>query len=153
MINKLKSLFGYFLAALGVPIVLLTFLGTGNWMSLLVSTTGLEISPLYTGGRVLYRSAQDGYQIEIHEPVFAALLGESREGFVQVDFGPKSAVGIIDAEIDYDDDGVADFRVGWDTATMDATLTPYSDLVRGLEGTYELNEGYAIRVNLKNPRK
>jgi hypothetical protein len=151
--NKLKSIFGYLLAALGVPIILVTFLGAGSWMNLLVSTTGLEISPVYTGGEVKYSSTQDGYQIEIHETVFAALLGESKEGFVQVDFGPKSAVGQIDAEIDYDNDGTADFRVQWDTTEMDATLTPYSPLVLGLEGTYELGEAYGVRVNLKNPQK
>lgn len=151
--DKVKSFFGYLLAALGVPIILVTFLGAGNWMSLLVSTTGLEISPLYTGGEVQYSLTQDGYQIEIHETVFAALIGESKEGFVQVDFGPKSAVGQIDAEIDYDKDGTADFRVQWDTATMEVTLTPFSPLVLGLEGTYELEEAYALRVQLKNPRK
>jgi hypothetical protein len=151
--KKLKSFFGYLLAALGVPIILVTFMGAGNWMTLLVETTGLTISPLYSGGEVAYRSSQDGYQIEIHEPVFAALVGESREGFVQVYFGPKAAVEHIDAEIDYDGDGAADFRVQWDPSTTEATLTPYSPLVLGLEGTYELNEGYAVRVNLKNPQK
>jgi hypothetical protein len=122
-------------------------------MKLLVSATGLEISPQYTGGEVRYRSAQDGYRIDIHETVFPTLLGESREGFVQVDFGPKSTVGQIDAEVDYDNDGAVDFRVQWDTATMDATLTPYSPLVFGLDGTFELEKAYALRVNLKNPRK
>jgi len=148
--TKLKSFFGYLLAALGVPLIMVTFMGAGSWMNLLVETTGLTISPLYTGGEVAYRASQDGYRIEIHEPVFAALIGESKEGFVQVDFGPKTAVGQIDAEIDYDHDGVPDFRVKWDPSTTQATLTPYSSLVLGLEGTYELDEGYAVRVNLKN---
>jgi hypothetical protein len=153
MMQKIKTFFVYFLAALGVPLVLITFMGAGTWMNLLVSNTGLHISPLYTGGEVRYHSIQNGYQVAIHEPVFAALIGESKEGFVQVDFGPKSTIGLIDAAIDYDNDGEPDFHVWWDTTTMDATLTAYSDLILGLEGSYELNEGYAVRINLKNPRK
>ena len=65
--------------------------------------------------------------------------GESKEGFVQVDFGPKAAVDYIDAEIDYDGDGAADFRVQWDPSTTEATLTPHLPFVLGLKGTRELN--------------
>jgi hypothetical protein len=151
--NKLKSFFGYFLAALGVPLILITFMGSSNWMQLLVSTTGLKINPLYTGGEVARAYSQDGMRIEIYEPVFEALVGESKSGFVQVAFGPKVAARQVDAEIDYDNDGTADFRVQWDTATSNVTITPYSPLILGLEGTYELKTAYAVRVNLRNPRK
>jgi hypothetical protein len=151
--NKIKSFFGYFIAALGVPVILATFMGASTWMNLLVSSTGLVINPLYTGGEVAYTFKQGDMQIRVHEPVFAALFGESREGFVQVTFGPKPEAQTIDAEIDYDNDGTADFRVQWDTSTANATITPYSSLVLGLEGTYELDTSYAVRVRLKNPRR
>jgi hypothetical protein len=151
--NKIKSFFGYLLAALGVPLLLVTFMGTPAWMNLLVSSTGLKINPLYTGGEVARAYTQDGINIAIHEPVFAALIGETKEGFVQVTFGPKAAAQQIDAEVDYDNDGSTDFRVQWDTATSDATLTSSSPLVLGLEGTYQLDDAYAVRVNLHNPRK
>lgn len=151
--SKIKSFLGYMLAVLGVPIILLTFMGASTWMELLVSTTGLEISPLYTGGDVAYTFSQNEMKIAIHEPVFEALIGESSEGFVQVTFSPKQVSRLVDVDVDYDDDGVADFHVWWDTMTADATITPYSSLVLGLEGAYELGESYAVRVRLLNPGK
>ncbi|MFZ6029838.1 MAG: hypothetical protein ACOYYS_19155 [Chloroflexota bacterium] len=151
--SKLKSFLGYFIAILGVPALLVLFMGTPAWMELLVSSTGLKINPLYTGGEVARAYSQDGMRIEIYEPVFAALIGESKEGFVQVSFGPKAAARQIDAEIDYDHDGTADFRVQWQPDGAAATLTPYASRVLGLEGTYELNETYTIRVRLHNPNK
>jgi hypothetical protein len=151
--KKLKSFFGYFIAALGVPALLVLFMGSSTWMNLLVSSTGLEINPLYTGGHVARSYQQDGMQISIHEPVFAALIGESREGFVQIDFGTKPAAKNIDTDVDYDNDGQADFRVTWDTSTQNTVITPLSPLVLGLEGTFELDKSYAIRVRLKNPER
>ena len=43
--SKLKVIFGYVVAALGLPIVLATFIGQGFWMTNLVSVTGWRISP------------------------------------------------------------------------------------------------------------
>jgi hypothetical protein len=151
--NKLKSFFGYFVAVLGVPLLLITFMGSSSWMQLLVSTTGLKINPLYSGGEVARAYSQDGMRVEIYETVFAALIGETKEGFVQVTFGPKVAARQIDADVDFDNDGTADFHVQWDTSTSNAVITAYSPLILGLEGTYELKNSYAVRVNLKNPRK
>jgi hypothetical protein len=150
--NKLKSFFGYFLAALGVPALLVMFMGTAAWMELLVSTTGLKINPLYTGGEVARAYSQDGMRIEIHEPVFAALIGESKEGFVQVTFGPKVAARQIDADIDYDNNGAADFRLQWDTASGEPIIHSYAPHVVGLEASYELQDTYAIRVHLLNQK-
>jgi len=150
---KLTSGIGYLLAALGVPILLATFIGAHTWMALLVESTGLSISPLYTGGEIAFHESRDGYRIDIHKPVFAALIGESKEGFVQVDFRPKAAVNRINSGIDYNDDGKADFQIDWTPSGQKANLIPNSPLVLGLEGFYELKDGYAIRVNLKNPKK
>jgi hypothetical protein len=151
--SKLKSFFGYFLAVLGIPVILMTFMGASTWMELFVSATGLTINPLYTGGEVARAYSQDGMRIEVYEPVFEALVGESKEGFVQVTFGPKVAAQQINAEIDYDNDGNADFRVQWQPGVSDAIITAYSPLVLGLEGTYKLDKSYAVRVQLQNPNK
>ncbi|PKO22948.1 MAG: hypothetical protein CVU38_06725 [Chloroflexi bacterium HGW-Chloroflexi-1] len=151
--SKLKSFLGYLLAALGIPVILVTFMGASVWMKTFVSITGVTISPWYTGGEVAYTVRHDGYRTEIYTPVFQALIGERDEGFVQVAWTPKGLVPArIDEEIDYNGDGVMDFRVQWDTKTDQATITPYSAYVLGLEGVYALEESHAVRVDLRNTR-
>ena len=152
---KLKSILGYSAAALSILIMLVT-IGAfiGNLGGALISATGLVTSPNYSGGKVVQTIDHGAYQTEIHRPVFDALIGERREGFIQVAWRPVDALPArIDEEIDADADGQADFRIELDTATRQATLTPYSPNVIELEGVYQLGETLAIRVDLKNPRK
>jgi hypothetical protein len=148
---KIKSILGYTLAALSVPIILLTFMGMGTWMNLLVSSTNVQISPWFTGGEVTRVVDHDRYQTQIHRPVFDALIGERKEGFVQVDWTPKGfAPAQIDEEIDYNGDGAIDFRVQWNTAAEEATVTPYSPEVIGFEGAYQMESAWVVRISLEN---
>ena len=149
--SKLKAFFGYAVAALGLPIILATFMGQGFWMTNLVSATGWRVSPWYTGDEVAHTVAHTGYETRIHRPVFLALIGERPEGFVQVDWAPPGRVPAqLAEEIDYNADGQVDFRVELDTQTQQAKLTPYTAQVIGLQGTYQLKEAWAVRVTLKN---
>ena len=93
-------------------------------------------------------------ETRIHQTVFQALIGERREGFVQVDWAPIDALpDTIDEEIDYDGDGSADFRVEFDTQARQADITSYSEQVISLEGIYQVREeALAIRVRLENIR-
>jgi hypothetical protein len=152
---KLKSILGYTMAALSIPVMMaavLSFaiLGLGGPF---VEATGLQTSANWTGGEVVQMLEHGTYRTEVHRPVFDALIGERREGFVQVAWRPADALPArIDEEIDADADGRADFRVELETATRQAALTPHSANVVGLEGVYRLGETLAIRVTLKNPR-
>jgi hypothetical protein len=151
--TKLKPLFGYGLAALGLPVILATFMGQGFWMTTLVSATGLRISPWYTGDVVARTVSHDRYETRLHKPVFMALIGERPEGFVQVDWAPLGAVPAQVAEdLDYNADGQPDFRIALDTQTKQATLTPYTAQVISLQGVYQLKDAWAVRVNLKNTK-
>ena len=86
--SKLKSFFGYTIAFLGIPIVLATLMGMDGWMQA-IAGSGLVVSPLYSGGEVAQTIQHTGYHTSVHDPVFAALIGESNEGFVQVTWQPK----------------------------------------------------------------
>jgi hypothetical protein len=154
---KLKSVLGYTVAALGIPIMIVTAL---MWTVLgflpeqFILVTGLEHSANWTGGEVVQMLEHGTYRTEVHRPVFDALFGEHNKGFVQVAWRPPDALPArIDEEIDADADGQADFRIELDTATRQASLTPYSPNVIELEGVYDLGETLAIRVRLKNPRR
>ncbi len=151
--SKLKAFFGYALATLGLPITLATFMGMGFFSNSLVSTTGLRVSPWYTGDEVVHTVTHDGYETRIHRPVFQALIGERSEGFVQVDWAPPGRVPALMAEdIDYNADGQPDFRVELNTQNQQATITPYTAQVIGLHGTYRLKDAWAVRVTLKNTK-
>ncbi len=151
--SKLKAFFGYALAALGLPITLVTFVWMGFWSETLVSATGLRVSPWVTGDEVARTVAHDGYETRVHKPVFMALIGERPEGFVQVDWAPPGRVPPLMAEdIDYNADGQADFRVELNTQNQQATITPYTEQVIGLQGTYRLKDAWAVRVTLKNTK-
>ncbi len=149
--SKVKSIFGYAVAGLAVPLVMMTFINLNGWMQV-IEDSGLRISPWISGGDVAFILPHDGYQTRIHKPVFLGLLWETGDGFVQVDWTPsEGAPGVIDEEIDYNADGRIDFRINWNTQSGAMTLTPYSDAVLYLEGKYKLRESWSVRVRVKNP--
>jgi hypothetical protein len=162
---KSKSFLGYSLAELCIPIMFLAVLGQRISPMVLgpkaptapeafLSATGLKHSANWTGGEVVQTIEHGTYQTEVHRPVFDALIGEHKEGFVQVAWRPAGALPArINEEIDADADGQADFRIELETPSQRATLTPYSPNVMELEGVYDIDETLAIRVTLKNPRR
>jgi hypothetical protein len=153
---KLKSVLGYIVAALSIPIMTFgvlsfTVLGLGEPF---IEATGLKTSANWTGGEVAQTLDHGTYRTEVHRPVFDALFGERKEGFVQVAWQPADGLPArIDEEIDTDADGRADFRIELETATKQASLTPYSANVIELEGVYQFDERLAIRVSLENLRQ
>ncbi len=151
MLSKVKSFLGYFLAALMVPVVFITLMGMGSLAEGLVKVTGVEISPWFTGGEVARSVAHGAYETNIHRPVFDALIGERREGFVQIVWTPAGALPeTIVEEIDYDNDGQADFQVTLHSNTKTAEWKTYIDQAYGIDGPYAIGDGLGVRINLKN---
>lgn len=152
--RKLRAVMGYALAGLALVIVLATLMGMNTWEKALVAGTGLRVSPWYTGDEVVRTDSHGRYETRIHRPVFQALIGERDEGFVQVDWAPADSLpaGLDDA-IDYDGDGVVDFLVRLDTNAGQAEVTPVEPDVLGLRGTYRLDDGWAVRVDVRNSNR
>jgi len=156
---KVKSVLGYSMAALCIPIMMVAVLGLRLPMAPalilgFVSATGLKHSANWTGGEVVQTLEHGTYRTEVHRPVFDALIGEHKKGFIQVAWRPPDALPArIDEEIDADADGQADFRIRLEPATKQASLTSYSPNVIELQGVYNLDETLAVRVRLKNPRR
>ncbi len=149
MLSKIKSLLGYFLAALMVPVVFVTLMGMGPLAQGLVKITGVVISPWYTGGEVVGTAAHGAYETRIHRPVFDALIGERREGFVQVVWGPAAALPeTVIEEIDYDNNGQADFQITLHPKSKTAEWRAYSEKATGLEGPYAIGDGVGVRIKL-----
>ena len=148
--SRLKAITGYVLAFLSLIGFMVVILGLGNWMTLLVTSTGLTVSPWYTGGQVARTVEHGGYRTEIHRPVFDALIGERSEGFVQVAWRPDTAMPArVDEEVDYNGDGRADFRLQVGTSPREASLTPLADGVVSVQGPYHITGAWAVRVQLR----
>jgi hypothetical protein len=153
--KKLKAFFGYTAAVLAFPFIVVMILGAvGGLGELFVEVTGLKTAANYTGGEVARTTDHGTYQTQVHRMVFDALIGERKEGFVQVGWAPLDALPAhIDEEIDANGDGQADLRIKVDTANKSSTLTPYAAWVLDLEGTYRLKDTLAVRVRLRNPSR
>ena len=87
MSKKIRSILAYIWAVLCLVIVFLIF-ADANLPRLFVKATSVKIDPYYSGGTICYDLPSDTLDIKIHEPVFPALIGESKIGFVQMDFYP-----------------------------------------------------------------
>lgn len=148
--NRLRAFAGYSLAFLAIIGFMVVVLGLGDWMNLLVSTTGLTVSPWFTGGPVVRAVDHGAYRTEIHRPVFDALIGERSEGFVQVAWRPDTAVPpSLDEQIDYNGDGVPDLGVQVATAPRSVTLSPLAGGVTGVAGPFHIEGAWAVRVQLR----
>jgi hypothetical protein len=148
--KKLKSILGYIIAAFMLPVVIVTFMSLGPLSELLVKSTGIQVSPWFTGGEVVQTIEHEKYNTQIHRPVFDALIGERKEGFVQVVWRPKLILpDTIEETIDYNSDGQPDFQVTLHTDTKTAEWQPLTDQALGLDGPYRIGEGMGVRIRLK----
>jgi hypothetical protein len=149
--NKLKAILGTIVAALMLPVVIVTFMSLGPLSELLVKSTGLQISPWFSGGEVAQTVEHEKYNTQVHRPVFDALIGKRKEGFVQVVWLPKLILpDTIEETIDYDSDGQPDFQVTLHTDSKTAEWQPLTNQAVGLDGPYRIGQGMGVRVRLKN---
>jgi len=150
--KTLKSTVGYAGAIAAFFIVLATFFGSDYFSRKLASVSGVVISPRMTGGEIVKTIDHGAYKTSIHRPVFDALIGESKAGFVQIRWEPFGGLPpLIEEKIDYSGQQKEDFLITLDTKTGKASLMPYSHSVVSIEEVYKLKDGWAVRVHLKKP--
>ena len=151
--KRFQSILGYSWAALTLPILLAAFIQMPLWAKRLATSTGVRISPWFSGGEIVRTLEHDGYETRVHRPVFDGLFCERSRGFVQVDWmlrGPRTELPPqIDETIDYDGNGQPDFRVQLNPPNRTATVVPLSTNVLGLERTYHLAKGEIVRIQLR----
>ena len=155
-IEIIKSGLGYTWAALCLVMVLATFIGMNFWANTLAQGTGIQVSPHYTGGEVR-RSVDHGqYLTLLRRPVFDGLLGETSEGFVQIDWVPKdqqSLPTLIEEEFDIDGDGTGEFSIRLDTVAARADLIKKKPWVLSTDSVIAVDKEQILRVRLRNPLK
>ncbi|MBN1812029.1 MAG: hypothetical protein JXA14_09360 [Anaerolineae bacterium] len=153
--EKIRPVLGYIMAVFSCLISAAILPAIATLSEPFITATGLTISPNYSGGEVVQTIDHGAYETHVHRMVFDdTLIGERKEGFIQVDWTPLDALPArIDEEIDADGDGQADFRVELDTASKEAMLTPYASWVLELEGAYKPKGFVLVRVRLDNPAR
>jgi hypothetical protein len=79
--------------ALSIPVM---FAGVAGFMSPLgeafISATGIERSANWSVGEIVKTLGHGTFRAEIQRPVFDALIGEHKEGFVQVAWRPADGL-------------------------------------------------------------
>ncbi|HAH07847.1 MAG TPA: hypothetical protein DCM05_15210 [Elusimicrobia bacterium] len=150
--SRVRSFLGYAWAALAVPIVLLTFLAGEPLSRALARSTGVIVSPWFSGGEVARTIEHGGYRTHVRRPVFDGLLGERRRGFIQVDWEPAADMpDLITEEVDAFGDGRVRFTVTIDTRTGKTAFADAAPEVLGLDLASRFKGGWAVRVALRNP--
>ena len=151
--QRTKSFLGYAWAALALPIVLGTFLGMPHWAKLLATSTGIKVSPRFSGGEIVHTNLHEVYETRIHRPVFDGLISERPQGFVQVDWMQRDHQAKLPLEIeetiDYDANGIPDFYAHIDTRRAVITIKPMAENILGLARSYFLENGAVARVELR----
>lgn len=150
--SRLRAFFGHAWAVMALPIILATFMGNNFWAEKIVTGTGLKVSPWYTGGEVVQTIDHQLYRSLIHRPVFDGLVWKRNQGFVQINWqgGENEFPGLIDEEIDYDRDGIKDFRIRLNTKSDKVELIAPKSYVIGVEQVYKLKNERVVRVLLRN---
>lgn len=133
--SRLKAILGYTgailtsVAMLAGPFVLFPAFTRG------VAATGVQVDPVYGGGRAARVVARDGYRIVVNHPVHPRGLIVRPASFVQLAWTPAGALParVADA-VDLDGDGHADltacFAVPADTsAALFVDVTPIGGTV------------------------
>jgi hypothetical protein len=151
MMKRIWAVLGYGWAILAFLLLPAIFIGNDFFAKQLVNGTGLAISPRCTGGEVLQRLERGGYQLWVHRPVFDGLIGERREGFVQVDVMTRgrSLPLEIREEVDYDRDNKADFELQIGGGGKQVTLRPERPEVIKVREIIHPKGQVTVRVKLK----
>ena len=150
--SKVISFFAYTIAVLSIFIAIATFVGYGFFAAKLADLTGIQVSPIFSGGDVKRTLSYNGYEVKIHEPVFQGLFSPRKNGFVQIDFVGKEIPVNISSDIDYDNDGVTDLTLRYDTKNRTGNIESLDKRVVSLIGVYEIKNGFAARVSLRNEK-
>jgi hypothetical protein len=149
--NRKRSILGYIWAAAALAMMLFLFGGSGFWQDILFTRPGVIVSPRFTGGEIQQTLTHPDYRTQIHEPVFDGYFGETKNGFVLIDWASESELPqIIDENIDYDNDGNTDFKIHLDTVANTIEMQAFSNKVKSVsdEKVMVLENRRTIRVHI-----
>jgi hypothetical protein len=147
--KKFFTILGFVWAVLCLIIVLVMFPGLDSCSRQVAKLPFMKINPNFSGGDTAATICYENYTLNIHEPVFAALIGESSRGFVQLDWTWKDSIPVaISDSIDYNMDFAPDFIIGIDPSTERYQIEALNDVVKGIGASARTENGWIVRVDL-----
>jgi hypothetical protein len=146
--KKLKIIAGVSWALAGLILIILLFPFLNSFSSSAARLPFMKINPNYNGGEIASRVESEGCTLVVRKPVFDWLIGEKKNGFVQVDWRGKVPERISDS-VDYNLDGIPDFLIKVDRNSFKAELVPLNPLVTRIEISTQTSYGWAVRVGIK----
>jgi hypothetical protein len=79
-----------------------------------VGALDLKIAPWFSGGEVAWVLDRGSHQIKVYHPVYPALVGEGKKGFVQLVWQPRGALPLtVQEAIDLNRDGSVDCEISF----------------------------------------
>ena len=148
--KNLLKIAGYAWAGACLVVVLVMFTGSDYLSGKLASATGITVSPRYSGGEVIRSIDHGTYKTILHRPVFDGLIGERRDGFIQIEWQPVTELPpLIEDAVDFTGDGKEDFSFRLDTVAGRGAITPRNPSVVALEWVVKVNQGWVARVQLR----
>lgn len=148
----IKSALGYLIAFLSIILAIATFASDGIIGKIIVKRGNLVVAPNISGGNIIKTIHNNGYRVDIHEPVFLGLFKPKKKGFIQIDFfKDKNVPTFISEDIDFDEDNEIDFSILYNASTNHAEIKSYHPNVSTRFMGIKRKSAYTVRIDLTNP--
>jgi hypothetical protein len=151
MINmeKVKIAAGIAWAFICLILIIILFPGLTGFSSSLSKLPFMKIHPRYAGGEIAKQIVKDSYTLDVRKPVFKGLIGDRKDGFVQLDWRGTLPEEVRDT-IDYDFDGIPDFIILVNTKRSETEMNQFNNKVKNIGLSTPTSYGWAVRINLTN---
>lgn len=152
--KKIFTVLGFIWAAICLLIVLTMFPGLDSFSKQMAKLPFMKINPSLSGGDVAKTIEYESYTVNIHKPVFAALIGESSRGFVQVEWIWKDSIPVpVYDSVDFNMDLTTDFIIEIDPLNDTIKIVSLQNNVGEIEASARTGNGWIARIGLINEAK
>lgn len=146
--KKVKIIAGVTWAVAGLIVIIVLFPGLNSFSASAARLPFMKINPNYSGGDVAGQIISAGCTLDIRQPVFDGLLGERKNGFVQIEWR-GNLPDLINDTIDYNFDKIPDFNIMIERGSRKTILKPVNAKVKEAGISTPTSYGWAARVNIK----
>jgi hypothetical protein len=146
--KKIKIAAGILWSILCLLLILVLFPGLNNFSSGISRLPFMKINPNLTGGEAAEQIVMKSCTLVVRKPVFDGLIGERKQGFVQIDWR-GNLPEIVSDTIDYDLDKKPDFVIRISRSESSTVLKPLNPKVRKVGISTPTSYGWSARIKIE----